>query len=87
MQQIKEQIEENKYSLWPRNSKQSGIEKVELTINEITNCVDMRLYHNEVVGINHVYLDCDEQQRLNRQTKRLQNNLKRIIQSKETQSV
>lgn len=74
---IKEQIEQNKYSLWPRNGTVSGIEKVELVINEITNRVDMRLYHRENIGLNHMYLDPDEQEQLNRHNKRLINNIKR----------
>ena len=76
---IKELVEENKYSIWPRNVEKSGIEKIELTVNTITNQVDMRLYHRENIGLNHVYLDDDEKIHLNQHTKRLQNNLKRII--------
>ena len=76
---IKELVEENKYSIWPRNVEQSGIEKIELVVNDITNRVDMRLYHRENIGLNHKYLDSDEQQALNRNNRRLQNNIKRRI--------
>lgn len=76
---IKEQIEENKYSLWPRNVDQSGIEKIELIANWITQQVEMRLYHRENVGLNHVYLDEDERECIARHNRRLQNNIKREI--------
>lgn len=76
---VKELIEENRYSIWPRNVEKSGIEKIELSVNMITNQVDMHLYHRENIGLNHVYLDPDEKVCLSRHTKRLQNNIKRKL--------
>lgn len=79
MEKIKELIEQNRYTLYPINGQKTGIDRIELTINEITNRVDLRVYYDNehIRNINEcTVLTSAERDKLNRQTRRLNNIIK-----------
>lgn len=81
MEKIRELVEENQYTLFPIHGQKTGIDKITLSINDITNRVDLKVYYTEQAHIEskQPILTKAEQDKLSRHTRRLTTLIKRKL--------
>lgn len=73
MEKIRELVEENQYTLFPIHGQKTGIDKITLSINDITNRVDLNVFYTDQVRVEskQAILTKAEQDKLSRHTRRL----------------
>ena len=82
IEKVDELVEQNRYTLYPKNGNKTGVDRIELSINEITNRVDLRIFYddNKIHNVTDMsILTKKEQDKLNRHTRRLNNIIKQSM--------